>query len=102
MSRYEIKMTNGNKFVYGYDRPLQYFFVQVFEPDCKGDPIDDNLIVNRNGSKDVILNALKEFDVEIPDEHLTSICYDLDPAVRLGSEMETWSVEVCTNYFPYL
>lgn len=88
MSRYEIEMSNGNKFVYGFDRPLRCFFVQVFEPDCEGDHMDDNLIVDRDGSKNVILSALDEFGVEIPEDHLTSICYDIDPAVPLGSEMD--------------
>ena len=65
MSRYEIKKENIT-IAYGYDRPLQTFFVQIF----KG----QKLVLDSNNRSDVI-DVLAKHDA--PSNHFAAVCSDL-------------------------
>jgi len=75
MSRFQATNESGKKFVYGFDRPLQEYFLQVIED---GEPQEIvgslGLLSGTNGN---MLEALQENEVQIPEEHLDRIILDL-------------------------
>mgnify|MGYP006283902361 CR=1 FL=1 len=75
MSRFLASNERGQKFSYGFDRPLQEYFLQVIED---GEPVEIvGSLGRRSGTNGNMLDALVEYGVEIPEEHKDRIIFDL-------------------------
>lgn len=86
MSRYTKTIEGGKELSWGYDRPLQEYFVQLFcteteEPifDCGNvsttvpHPANEKL----RYSNSELLEIMQEFSGHIPEEHLQAVAMDL-------------------------
>ena len=78
MSRHTAENDKGHKFVYGFDGPLSYYFLDRVYPDgrfrhvvglCSFPPV--------YGSALNLLEFLDKFRVEIPEEHRDLLMLDL-------------------------
>ena len=80
MSRYSFKTVKNDKIysvAYGYDRPLQEYFIQVFDNTM---PEDEECIIwegshMTNKSNSEILEIFEQWDV--PGDHLQQVALDL-------------------------
>lgn len=74
MSRYK-----SGEFFYGYDNPLQEYFLQ--KSSFENDDMDIVELVgcmsNKIGNAANMLAAIQEYNVQIPEEHRTKIMLDL-------------------------
>lgn len=74
MSRYK-----SGEFSYGYDNPLQEYFLQ--KSSFENDDMDIVELVgcmsNKIGNAANMLAAIQEYNVQIPEEHRTKIMLDL-------------------------
>lgn len=75
MSRYSTTNTKGERFVYGYDRPLGEYFLQKY--------IDGGEVVELVGSLSTVrgtncnlLTVAEENGVIIPEQHFDKILLD--------------------------
>lgn len=80
MSRYHVKVGDAT-YAYGFDRPLQEYFLQKHTPG-EGDypEVEDivgSLTGNGYGSAGELLEAVAKHGVPLPEEHLTLIGLDL-------------------------
>ena len=79
MSRYEVTMTldtNEHTFAYGYDRPMQTYFWQVF--DDEGEPlVDEGGLQSRTGGQ--LLQAVEKYGVKnlVDPKHMEAAAMDL-------------------------
>ena len=69
MSRYVAKVGDGRSLHYGFDRPLQEYFMVVFS--SEGDPVENFT------ARGDILDYLDENDLSLPDEHMGPMVLDL-------------------------
>ena len=71
MARYEIKLTNGNAFAYGYDRPLMEYFFQYLD---KG----GNVVREDAGTASLLLGEIELLGIKMfPMNHIMDIAMDL-------------------------
>ncbi|NDB03896.1 MAG: hypothetical protein EBY38_09585 [Flavobacteriaceae bacterium] len=74
MSRFSTTNTKGEKFVYGYDRPLQEYFLQ------KQEDFDFVELVGTlssvRGTNGNLLEVAEQHGVIIPDDHRDKIVFD--------------------------
>ena len=82
MSRYtKIHEKEGKKYIvaYGFDRPLQSYFLQVFDPeDAEHSPIinhDTASFFGNNLDRGELAALYKEWD--LPNEHIIKMILDL-------------------------
>tara|TARA_R110000824_G_scaffold8336_3_gene37650 strand:+ start:17812 stop:18060 length:249 start_codon:yes stop_codon:yes gene_type:complete len=79
MSRYEIGMTldtNEHTFAYGYDRPMQTYFWQVF--DDEGETlVDEGGMTPRSGGQ--LLEAIDKYGVKdlVKEDHMVNAAMDM-------------------------
>lgn len=79
MSRYNATNENGERFEYGYDRPLQEFFLQKVVPSDDGWPECVELVgclSNTYGSAANLLEAIEKNKIKIPENHRNAILFD--------------------------
>lgn len=74
MSRYK-----SGEFEYGYDRPLQEYFLQrVIPTDGFPDVVElVGSLSNKRGNATNMIQAIEEYNVDISDEHKMQIQMDL-------------------------
>lgn len=81
MSRYSAINDKGEKFDYGYDHPLQEYFLQGTIKDEDTGEMEPIEIVgslsDTYGSAGNLLEALKERNIQVPKEHLAAMIGDL-------------------------
>lgn len=80
MSRYSAINSKGEKFEYGYDKPLQEYFIQKVIPTDDRFPECVELVgslSNTYGSAVNLLEAIQNNGIHIPDAHRLSIELDL-------------------------
>jgi len=80
MSRYNAMNNKGEKFEYGYDRPLSEYFIQKVIPTDDGFPECVELVgslSNTYGSAVNLLIAIQENGISIPDPHRLAIELDM-------------------------
>jgi len=71
MSRYELKISNGYTFAYGYDRPLQEYFFQYFDG-------GDNVIREDAGTASLLLQEIDILGRKMfPMNHIMDIAMDM-------------------------
>jgi hypothetical protein len=79
MSRYHVKVGDAT-FAYGFDRPLQEYFLQKHTPGDGGYPDVEDLVGSMTGggygTAGELLAAVHIFGIPLPDDHLTAICLD--------------------------
>ena len=78
MSQYRATNDKGEEFAYGYDRPLQEYFL------FKDAPEEDSGCINlvgslsdTYGSAANLLEAIEKHGIEIPEEHRNAMMLDL-------------------------
>jgi len=80
MSRYQATNSKGERFEYGYDRPLQEYFIQKVIPSNDDYPECVELVgslSNTYGTAANLLDAIEKNGVIIPDNHKEAILFDL-------------------------
>lgn len=80
MSRYQTTNKNGERFEYGYDRPLQEYFIQKVIPSNDDFPECIELVGSLSdtyGTAANLLDAIEKNGVIIPDAHREAILFDL-------------------------
>lgn len=80
MSRYNVQVGKVT-YAYGYDRPLQEYFLQRHTPG-KGDyPVVKDLVGSYTGkgygTAGELLAAVAKYRVPLPDDHLLAVSLDL-------------------------
>lgn len=76
MSRFQITNDKGDKFVYGYDRPLQYFFLDKIS--TKGFPKSlVGLLSSVYGSAHNLLEMCDRLGIKLPKVHREELLLDL-------------------------
>ena len=79
MSRYHVKVGDAT-FAYGYDRPLQEYFLQKHTPGEGDYPDVEDLVGsytgNGYGTAGELLEAVQRFNVPLPTDHLMAVCLD--------------------------
>lgn len=74
MSRFSTTNTKGEKFVYGFDRPLQEYFLQKQGEDDWVELVGTlSTIPGTNGN---LLEVADRLEVIIPEEHRDRIAFD--------------------------
>lgn len=79
MSRYSATNSKGEKFEYGYDRPLQEYFIQKVIL-SEGFPECVELVGSLSkvyGSAANLLEAIQNHGVIVPEPHRMAIQFDL-------------------------
>lgn len=76
MSRYVVPLPNGESVVYGFDRVLQYFFVDHIDADGEPEALV-GLLSGVYGSARNALEYLTRLNCPIPPDHLVSLFMDL-------------------------
>ena len=78
MSRYNATNDAGETFAYGYDEPLQDYFIQKDAPDEEAGyvPLVGSLS-GTYGSGANLLAAIDEHKVQVPEDHRTAMVLDL-------------------------
>lgn len=76
MSRYLVDLPNGEKVVYGYDRPLQYYFVDHIDADGEVEA-KVGMLSFVYGSALNALECLTALHCPLPPDHLVSLYMDL-------------------------
>lgn len=74
MSRHRATNGKNEKFVYGFDVPLQEYFLQVARNGYWHELV--GCLSPVPGNSDNLLAALESHGVDVPDEHLTKIFLD--------------------------
>lgn len=80
MSRYAAMNTEGERFEYGYDHPLQEYFIQKVTPTEEGFPVCVELVGNLGnvyGSAANLLEVVESHNIQIPEDHKYLILCDL-------------------------
>lgn len=80
MSRYSATNSKGERFEYGYDRPLQEYFIQKVVPSDDDYPECIELVgslSSTHGTAANLLDAIEKNGVIIPDNHKEAILFDL-------------------------
>ena len=78
MSRFTATNNAGETFAYGFDRPLQEYFIQKYLPD--GDSVDlvgFGSVPHIAGTNGNFLNAVDEHGIILPDNHLFEVGMDV-------------------------
>ena len=80
MSRYHVQVGDAT-YAYGFDRPVQEYFLQKHTPGDGGYPDVEDLVGvatgNGYGTAGELLEAVAKHGVPLPEEHLTLIGLDL-------------------------
>lgn len=86
MSRFYVTANNGKEFVYGYDRPLQYYFLSLYQkgkmPRHLVGLLSDPPIY---GSARNLLEMCDRVGITLPNIHREELCLDL-PLSEQGYE----------------
>ncbi len=69
MSRYVMKTDDGKELHYGFDMPLQEYFMQVF--DDNGDPTENM------DTRSEIFQFLDETGYKLPQNHIMALALDV-------------------------
>ena len=72
-SRHGVPLPGGGSFVYGFDRPLQYYFFQVYDKDRE---IIDSDELGGCTAQD-LLSKVEEYHAQLPEEHMAALHLDL-------------------------
>ena len=75
MSRFAAKNINGEKFSYGFDRPLQEFFLQHDELEL--DLVGFGSFPHVAGTNGNFLNAVEKHGIILPEKHRMEVAFDL-------------------------
>ena len=79
MSRYHVKVGDAT-FAYGYDRPLQEYFLQKHTPGEGDYPDVEDLVGSMTGggygTAGELLNAVQRFNVPLPPDHMIAVFLD--------------------------
>jgi len=79
MSRYHVKVGDAT-FAYGYDRPLQEYFLQKHTPGEGDYPDVEDLVGSMTGggygTAGELLNAVQRFNVPLPPDHYIAVFLD--------------------------
>jgi hypothetical protein len=71
MARYEIQLSNGNSFAYGYDKPFMEYFFQYVDG-------AQNLIREDSGQASVLLQEIELLGQKMfPMNHIMDIAMDM-------------------------
>ena len=80
MSRYHVRVGEVT-FAYGYDRPLQEYFLQRHTPSEGDYPQVDDLVGSLTGggygTAGELLEAVEKYGVPLPTDHLLAVSLDL-------------------------
>lgn len=105
MSRFYVTANNGKEFVYGYDRPLQYYFLSLYQkgkmPRHLVGLLSDPPIY---GSARNLLEMCDRVGITLPNIHREELCLDLplseqgyedidmtdEPADEFDSAIDQW------------
>jgi len=79
VSRYHVKV-GGATFAYGYDRPLQEYFLQKHTPGEGDYPDVEDLVGSMTGggygTAGELLNAVAQYEIPLPENHLLAALMD--------------------------
>jgi hypothetical protein len=79
MSRHTVKDPKGREFTYGYDRPLQYYFLS-YDRNRAGTPVYHHLVGLLSpvyGSASNLLEWIDRYKIAITPEHRRLLMLDL-------------------------
>jgi hypothetical protein len=80
MSRYHVRVGDAT-FAYGYDRPLQEYFLQRHTPGEGDYPDVEDLVGSMTGggygTAGELLEAVAKYGVPLPTDHLLAVSLDL-------------------------
>jgi hypothetical protein len=77
MSRFAITNNKGQKFVYGYDRPLQYYFLDKETKDPMQPRALVGLLSEVYGSASNLYEMCKRVGINLPEIHREDLAMDL-------------------------
>lgn len=82
MSRFIATSDNGERYAYGYDRPLQYYFLDKIDESGDGFPEYTSIVGLLSdppiyGSARNLFDKLNELNIVIPDQHKVELHMDL-------------------------
>lgn len=77
MSRFAITNNKGERFVYGYDRPLQYYFLDKETKDPMQPKALVGLLSNVYGSANNLYEMCKRVGIDLPAIHREDLAMDL-------------------------
>jgi hypothetical protein len=79
MSRYVVKV-GETTFAYGFDRPLQEYFLQKHTPGEGDYPDVEDLVGSMTGggygTAGELLEAVQRLNLPLPPDHLIAVCLD--------------------------
>ena len=80
MSRYHVKVGDAT-FAYGFDRPLQEYFLQKQTPGEGDYPDVEDLVGSLtgggSGTAGELLEAVAKYEIPLPENHLLAAMMDL-------------------------
>ena len=82
MSRFTTTSATGERYVYGYDRPLQYYFLDKITKSGDGFPEYTSIVGELSdppiyGSALNLLDKIDELKIDIPELHRLDLHLDL-------------------------
>lgn len=100
MSRFSIIAKDGTKYVYGYDNPLQYYFLDRMVEDEFPEALV-GMLSPVYGSAHNLLDACSDNGIELPPQHRDELLMDLplspiedrtesDQSIQFDSSLDQW------------
>lgn len=96
MSRFSTTAKDGKQFVYGYDRPLMYYFLDLMRPN-KAPKALVGMLSPIYGSAHNLLEMCDRVGIKLPRRHREELLFDL-PLSEQGYE-DIASDEQCADEF---
>ena len=76
MSRFVAQNAAGQKFAYGFDNPLQEYFLQKLDGETV-DLVGSGSFPPVAGTNGKFLQAVEDFGIILPEDHLQEVVFDL-------------------------